>query len=328
MAKLVHDRIRFPVTRFQIAKWVLGKVPSLEITRYDYIALKRSRQVISYCLSFESAFDFVVECYRELEQNCLDMAFKSALNSDAGWHEFIDDMQLVDRRVFALLSSAKAYIDRGRSLAKKIGKQDLLATFDHERSNQFDQYFSYRFLEALRNHSRHAGVSVNSIVRHNSVETLHSDLKDGELQRLVLTGRPMLNCNPLVLNENVRRGTRDEVRQKWDKNERIDLMPHVRQYVSSLANIQNRVRDEYIEKFNSSSELIDELINRYVNEHGDSILGLSCSAVGNEGIASGHDPLLREPSDRVKHLIKKNQRVDKIHEYIFSSEPPKHMRKS
>jgi len=315
------------VTRFVIKKFVLGKVPEVDITRAEYARIKKSWNMILYVLRLESIADFLIRSYEELEHECLRIALKASISHDFDWQEIIDETHTVDRRIFNLLASSKAYIDKARSLTKKIGGLSLLEELDAVRGEQFDKNFSYRLLEYLRNHSQHAGTTTDALFRYSGMEEVPESDSEFSDTRFVFVARPKLNINGLLDSRQLKPQLRSELLEKSDKGGRIDLLPHVRKYVSCLGVIHERMRNHIVAEAELAWDNIHEIIDRYIAIHGKDTVGLCAVALGDGFIASDKVPLFSQPYDRIKKLNKRNVHISKIHKWIVSSELPVRERK-
>ncbi len=299
----------------------------MEISRAQFRSAKKAWSTIVNVLRVESNADYLLSSYEELEQECLRLALKSATRREYDWLGFVNDTHVIDRRIFNLLASARAYIDKSRSIVKKVGGEVLLEELDNLRNHQHQTYFSYRLLEMLRNHSQHAGTATDSVARYSGMEEVPTASTAYAEVRFVFVTRPKLNADAIAENKRISLSMRREIASEVAPDGTLDLLPHIRQYVACLGTIHEGLRTYCLDEFEKAWSEIKALIDAYKKEHGDDTLGLYALALGDGVIASDRIPLFSGPSDRVRYLSGRNVHMSKIHKWIVSSELPTRERK-
>ena len=97
----------------------------------------------------------------------LRSAAHNMLRSNSGYSDFFDTRSLPNTRIVNLLTSARLYVDQlPQDMAEcrpenNEAQQQIKQLF----SQEYDNCFEYRFMEALHNHVQHSGIPIH-LIRH------------------------------------------------------------------------------------------------------------------------------------------------------------------
>jgi hypothetical protein len=86
--------------------------PSIAITAEDFRDIKKAKTNLMIALGIEEKFALLVENYTDYERTLLDLSLKNMIQQGWLWNSFMDDMQMVNRRIANLLMPATLYVDQ------------------------------------------------------------------------------------------------------------------------------------------------------------------------------------------------------------------------
>jgi len=289
--------------------------------------IKRARQCIILSLEYEYLLVQVIDNYFELEAACLSTAQKNAIDFSGDWHSFYRSLRKLDRKLLNLLASCRAYMDRTDSVINRIGGSRLRDIAKHKRSQQYDSSFSYRLMEALRNHTQHAEHGIEKISNGSTIESLiEHDAILGSSDKIVFTTSPMLVARPLIENEGLKSAFRAELREMHKPSDFIEVMPHAREYVSGIGSVHQSVRRIISANQERSITIIQSAIDEY-SARFSSTLGLHAMKVSQKnGVASEQVPLFTAQLQELKRVRAEYHSPSLIKRVIISTEKPLHAR--
>lgn len=139
-----------------------------DIKEIDYEILKSIKQDINEVNAYSNHFkNYIYFQLSFLEFDKLCKTLKNIPIININLNNFVTDSYVmnVNRIIFDLLTAFKYYVDSSkRHIIKRFGNEsDELTSFTDLTSKYFDNYFSYRFLEKLRNYTIHSDFPINSI---------------------------------------------------------------------------------------------------------------------------------------------------------------------
>ena len=259
-----------------LARLALGDKNRIALTHEEYAAARSHIRSIFEALEIEEKFDLVLGNYQEFEEELLRLGVSHVLYKTLTWHSLGEDRRILNRRINNLLSACRLYIDQLRhSLKAMYGdpSPELLA-MDTARGAEYDANFSYRLLEELRNYTQHRRLPVNAYSISQKVTVLLPQLQVAH----AIT--PQLTIKPVLEDEKIKKSFLPELRAQPDV---IDLKPHVRNYVESLANVHKKVRSIIDRDSGKWEETILGLCKRYKGENSEaSDVGLYIMSVAEE----------------------------------------------
>lgn len=165
---------------------VLESTPEITITEEQFHAARKSRLALNAAFALEETYDLLLSNFLELEQDALCAAASSVVRDIHSYEDLFEVRSNSNRRAVNLLSAARLYLDHApQHLADCARDVDVSRKlFKQATAKQYDAQFSYRFMEALRNHVQHSGLAIH-VVRHasrwtgvepaNVLENLRSD---------------------------------------------------------------------------------------------------------------------------------------------------------
>lgn len=147
--------------KYYLISWCLGKVPKIEIDSERFLALQDARNILIGALAIEEKYDLLFSNYLELEKDCLNYATECMVKGSLGYDEITKARQSINRRLVNLLTSTRLYTDHIQQNIKLCIAQDSNFKVKKLMAKQYDENFSYRFMEALRNYVQHCGLAIH-----------------------------------------------------------------------------------------------------------------------------------------------------------------------
>jgi hypothetical protein len=224
---------------------------------------------------------------------------------------------IVNRRLLNLLSACRGYVDQApRHLnaikALKEGPPPLTsADFKRCTSEQYDEYLGYRVMEALRNHTQHAGFPLVA-----TYDSAWEGEDDARKQRF--TTKPYIDV--AMLGKGFKSCILKELKTQ---GKRIPIMPMVRQYIGSLGHVHEVMRKHLHPSVAEWETLVLATIERFreVDPDGKTI-GLVAAKVAEDGTFEQQEALLSQPIEYRKSLEKRNHGLKTLAYRYVSSEKP------
>lgn len=219
--------------RYQITRLVVGRTPSIDITEERFRAIVDAKQRFIAVLGIEEKFDLLLENFVEFERELLRLSLDHLVYRNQDWHSFRADDRLMGRRLANLLSSARLYIDQIKHDLSGLIGQAAVASARAQFSHAYDNSFSYRLMESLRNHFQHRGVPTVG-VGYKSSWNRESEPPVLEFRVSVPLDIDVLRSDPKF---------KPEVLQEFlARGEKCSVVGDVREYVAKLAEVHEWLR--------------------------------------------------------------------------------------
>jgi hypothetical protein len=236
---------------------------SVDIDPKRFEAVESAKNTCLLALGLEEKFQLVVDNYIEWETELLKQA-QVYMFRQPNKFEAMEHRVLVARRLTNVLTGFRLYVDQTDYLISKVfgGSSEELKTIKKFKSNLYDSHFGYRFLEALRNHVQHCDLPIETL-------TYNSKLVDREkAPQVQFSVLPIASLESLAENEDFKKSILKELEAGQDK---IDLRPHVREYVSCLIGLHRELEKIFSPKFEEARNYYQESIREYSILDGKSV---------------------------------------------------------
>lgn len=257
--------------KYIVRQQVLASVPEMEISKEEFFALKSARKVLSGALAIEEKYEILVANYLDLEKELLLLALTRRVRTMSQYMEFFGINAILNIRLLSLLTAARLYLDQFPQDAKSFNHYDaLVEQFESRRKNEYEAYKEYRFMETLRNYTQHRGLPVHLVefdARRASVD---------EASQLEYTLDIYAKRDYLEEDKKFKRLVLKDFDQK------IDLMAATRRYMECISGIHEDTRTMIEEPTRSARALIEEQHERYAQQFGGKLTGLSALAMDGE----------------------------------------------
>lgn len=298
----------------------MGQYDFVAITKEQYEEICRAHQLINFGVAVEEKLDLLVENYADLERELLDMAVQHCVFSGAAIDELLSEARhRTNRRIINLLTAIRLYHDQtAHSLSSVYGKNSkILSDFRESTSNEYDAKLSYRALEAIRNHVQHASLPITAIsFPMSAVERNDSKAKPGSVTKIRYKVVPYIGAESLEENPKFKKAVLEEIKGICNKKNDIEVMPLVREYISSIGRIHKLLRQLINEDLESAAKTINHFrdIAPKISE------GLAAIQSNEQGLYTGHISLVDRPISRWKKLSSKNSSLERVDISFVSSE--------
>ena len=148
-----------------ITRRILGDNTFLEISEDEYAAIAKAKSSLIHALHIEEKFDIVLQNYADVERELLSRAVENVLFSPRDWSDVIAQLQVFNRRMINLLTTCRLHLDQVIHNIREIFGDDsqVDSELKAETNKEYDSYFGYRVLEAMRNNVQHRGFPIHKI---------------------------------------------------------------------------------------------------------------------------------------------------------------------
>ena len=169
------------------------------------------------------------------------------------YNDFFGLRSKLNRRFVNLLSTCKSYIDQAPQLLKTAAENPSAARSELRNclTGNYDASFSYRFLEALRNHVQHCGLAVHEVDINNRWN------RSGSVPMREVSVEPNAKRKYFEQDESFKRSVLLEMPEK------LPLLSHVRSYMQSIGEAHEVVRGKVENLATNSRKCLDSHIQNY-----------------------------------------------------------------
>lgn len=284
--------------KYIIRKAVLEAVPELEISAAEFSNLQIARRVLTRAFSIEEKYEILITNFLALETQLLDIAAANVVRNTLTYSEFFETRSALNVRMVNLLTAARLYLDQlpqdiADCLPSNADAQSVIKT---RCSQEYDQHFEYRFMEALRNYTQHRGIPIHFVSQGSRWTS------DDEAGRMEYTVNMFAQRRHLEEDEKFKKSILKEISGD------VDLTAACRRYIESLSAINQFARDLIAETVQTSRQTIESSHQRYSELHSESLIGLTASAL-NDGREVSSVPLLLDWDNVRLELQKRNPKL-------------------
>lgn len=240
---------------------VLDRNPEIAISREEFCIIRLSKAQLSAAFALEEIFDLLIANFRELEIAALSAAIEDMTTWKGGYEDFFEIKNEANRRTLNFLSAARLYIDQFPQWLREIGADPASAKVIAQ--DAYDTHFGYRFMEALRNHVRHAGMAVHGA-------TLGSKkVPQGEITRFEFNADPFTLKSYLAADKKFKKTVLAECPEK------IPILPAARVYVGDIARIHEETRRLALFHVQGARRVFESAIVQHQQVANRKIMGLT-----------------------------------------------------
>jgi len=231
----------------------------VSLSRAEYDELHRAIGVVGTLWYLEESYDVLLQNAVELETAVgrLEATQRAYISS---FPDEVDlELRLLNRLLINFLASARAFVDSVRARLSRSDDLDgsKLAVFDAFFSKQFDAVFSYRLMDALRNHTQHQSAAISQ-----NLTFIRTWRSSDEKSTKMLSVSPQVERDGLVNNRKLNSKTRREIAEKCELM--IDLMPHLTAYVQCFARVVDQARALYQPEYDAALATHAALLKEYL----------------------------------------------------------------
>ena len=285
---------------------VLETNPELPLSEEEFQSLKQAKICLNSAIALEENYDLLLSNYRELELEAISAAVTHMTVKRHGYDSFFEVRTSINRRVVNLLSATRMYLDQYPQLLKKVGAESKSAK--DVSSAAYDNYFEYRFMEALRNHAQHAGLAVHGVTMGMSW------LPPDDPKQLQFSVTPYALKSALEEGPAFKRAVLDQC------SEQVDIIPAARIHVGGISSVHKQVRELITPFVQEARSLFEDAIARHETEAKERFSGLTAIAKEN-GVIVEKISILLDWDDIRQMLVKKNRPVENLGKRFVTSQP-------
>lgn len=256
-----------------LRQYVIGPAPKIPISDAQFEAAKAARVVLAAAFALEESYDLLIGNYIEVEQELLTAAAANAARGVNTYEDFFELRSTVNRRVVNLLTASRLYLDQAPQHLATCAQNPTTARADFKQrtNDHYDASFSYRFLEALRNHVQHCGLAVHRLSINNKWNGA------GETRELELSIQPFAEKRYLADDAQFKRRVLDET------PDQVVLTKVIREYLQCLGNVHSLVRSHVAVNVEAARSTIQQHLSTYGAANDGQTIGLAAFKGGLAG---------------------------------------------
>lgn len=287
---------------------VICSVAEVPITEEQALEASRAHSVLNAAFALEKTYDLLVANFLELDQEALCSAARYVVQNSQSYEEFFEQRALPNRRIVNLLTAARLYLDSvPQHLSECVNNpNDAVKEFRKATAEQYDSRFSYRFMEALRNHVQHSGMAVHSI--SYTSQWSGKEPEDINETRLCLFSR----IKHLAENDKFKRTVLAEMPDS------VELLQSSREYLEGLGAIHDKVRGLIRGATHKARKVSQNLMDTYSSANEGHTLGLTVMRVHASGLEKV-TPVSLEWDDVRFKLAQRNTRLSNLSRRVAAS---------
>lgn len=277
-----------------------------------YEEIKVCQDICCIGLVVEERFQLALDNFQEWETELLQQAQYSIL-----WktNEFAVAMQhrlTLDRRFINLLSAFRLYLDQSdHNVSTVCGDQsDQLKLIKEFKNKLYNEYFGYRFLEALRNHVQHSALPLHTIGFNQSLV----NSKEGPYVQF--TVQPRISIEEIAENERFKQKVLHELKEKMTY---LDLRLAAREYVYCLTLLHAEIRAAIRDNFSKSRAIYESAVEKYSKLDERKIEHVRLEVLDENGFPTENVELVTEFLKLYDALRGRNSQVNDIRRFFTSN---------
>jgi len=272
----------------------------LTITKGDF-----EQALVAYngqlvALQIEEKYTLLLDNYKEFEKEMLAIGFAHLMYHEIRWSPSVAKLQNLNRLLCNVLSSCKLYLDQVRhDFSGLFGNAS--PEFDALKvstNDQCDHRLGYRVGEALRNFAQHAGLPIDELRLELSKEQTSGVRKYGVT--------PLMNMERVRATGGFKKSVMSELSAL---NQKVDLKPHIRDYVDGLSAVHRTVRTQIASKLCAWEAALAGALENFEKQNGTDHGAVWLCERDNDGKVIRYVPIVPEVEDRRRELAAKTARL-------------------
>jgi hypothetical protein len=281
----------------------------LRISAETYASLKEALLSLMEVAYIEEKFDIVMENMFDLESEFLHITEKHLLFSSE-WNRENWATLRVNRRAINLLTACRLYLDHtNHHLHKLFGKMShQLVAIKQCKSSQYDHFFGYRFMEAMRNFVQHRGYPISQLVLvQNAVKNERGDIGYPQSKETLVREDifPVCLFEDIKNDDNFKKAIIDEI-ETLDPPI-VNMKLAIREYVEGINNIHRSIRkcvNDYAPHWERRVATAIAHAEQMMKYRGNRLIAVK---VDNKGKQIEHIPVSEKRIADIKKLVAKNE---------------------
>lgn len=283
--------------KYGITQLVSGCDTFVQISEVEFERIRTARESLFTVLSIEEKLEYVIENFRELELECLDIALDEITRWTSDWSRGIGNVHRVSRRIANFVATCRMYFDQVSQHVRELFGRDSneVALLKKSRSEAYDSALSYRFLEALRNYVQHCDLAIHGLKMHTKrvdENATSSSVIHFVVPQVTLASIDRKHFKSSVLDEMIEAN-----------GATIDLRQPLREYIDAVGRIHLIVRGMYQTRVDVWESEMTVAIRRFRESSSDKDASFVYVVTATEDDNSIFDAFLV----RRKELVAKNK---------------------
>lgn len=223
-----------------------------------YESLKRSKEILTSALRIEERYELLLGNYIAFEKILMDSSIENMSRNkwymdDQYYTDAFKERMNINRFAINLLTSAKMYMDQMVKDIRTCNESDELSKeyFKKITGEQYDKFFEYRFMEALRNHVQHYGFPASSVTANTRTKKAEESFFWYYITLADATKKE------LSKNDKFKKAVLNEMPDK------VELGNAIRVYMASISDIQEQVRQAVSSYVDSARDEIEKVVSSF-----------------------------------------------------------------
>lgn len=289
---------------YSLRAMVLDINPELPISDEEFKEIKQARACLSAALALEENYDLLISNYRELGVEAISASIADMTTTAHEYEDFFEVRTALNRRVISLLSATRMYLDQYPQLLKRAGA--CAEEAKKVNSKVYDNFFEYRFIEALRNHTQHAGLAVHGVTIGGRWQP------PSECKHL------QFSITPYALKSGLKysKFKKSVLNESPDK---VALIPAARIHVGGISSVHKKPRELISPFVEKARRLFENAIARHETEAKKRYLGLAAIAKEGDSIIE-RVPVFLNWDDVRQKLEERNHPVENLAKRFVTSQ--------
>lgn len=209
-----------------------------KINEDEFKKLKEARKNLGFALVLEEKLEFLLMNYAEIEKEAFNITLSEMMSTDHNWNRTRDSINILNLKVFNFLSTHQFYEDSVKPILKSIygKKSSEYKLIENKFSSEYNNpNLFYRTISMLRNHAQHCDLPINTMKQNYDLR----DTNDGKQGKCSL--QFFIKIASLEKNVRVNKNLLNDIENTF--SEKIDLMFLIRNYLDSIGQIHQKIRE-------------------------------------------------------------------------------------
>jgi hypothetical protein len=235
----------------------------LRNTLEKFASLIAAQERILAYIAIEEKIDLLLSNFTELQVRIMELTARYSTNWNRSHQEMqIDRNTVVNRSFLNLLSSCRVYLDHTPHHIKQISRisgddeDGFVSIFRKSLSHQYDNFFGYKVMEAIRNYVQHRAIPFH-------VSYGMWSLKTEEGHKTAVTVKVFINIDELKADQKFKRGLLPEM-ERYGKS--LDAQRLCAEYVGGIGRAHFVVRNLLEPIIESDMVELSDAIEYFINE--------------------------------------------------------------
>lgn len=282
--------------KFQITNYSKRSQNIISISEEKYDSISKAWQKILDAYFIEQKFMILLENYLELESDIYFNVINRESWADKSWSKGVDFIHHCNRRLLNFLTTSRVYFDQVPIHLSTFSSEEnsLKHLFKTQANYHYDSSFSFRLLEALRNHAQHYNLPLDgTTINITKVKRDDDNVREHNLALVI-------NVKSLIRNKDFKSRVKAEVQERYQFSS-FDARPHIHDYISLIAEIHSRIRVEIDSLYAEAEAYIKGSIRQFCDMEVNKAHGFGLQKEKSPVIDIFMDPIKRREELILRH---------------------------